>query len=854
MPLSSGTKLGFYEVTAPLGAGGMGEVYRARDTRLGRDVAIKILAAELSTNRDRMARFEQEARSASSLNHPNIITIYDIGSMDSTSYIAMEWVDGRTLREISKDGPMPARKVVQIAVQLADGLTKAHEAGIVHRDLKPENIMITKDGFAKILDFGLAKLFLQQSGSEVSALPTSAGTDAGTILGTVGYMSPEQASGKVVDFRSDQFSLGAILYEILTGKRAFEEKTTIETLAAIIKNDPEPISSRPVQVPAPLRWIVDRCLEKNPEDRYASTRDLAHDLQSVRDHFSEVASSSETAVPIQMPKRSLKKIWSIANAALLLILGAFTLYLLLNPKKAEKDYVDYHRLTYQRGTIHTARFASDGQTIIYSATFGEHSRDLYLTRTEGVESRALGIPNADILSISPSGEMLLLILRKTLAQVPITGGLPRELDKNVTGADWARDGKSMAIARVDSGETHLLEYPPGSVRYKSTQRIDTLRFSPNGNFIAFIEGMPAGSNGSVRILNLSGQLIASSTRLYPDHLTWSPDGNEVWFSSVADAVGAGYELYGLSTMGKQRLISKFPSSFVIHDSSKGKLIAEFSDYRGIVMAGTDGKEKELSWLDNSDIRDFSSDGKMLLIHERGEGAESPGGTMYVRGLDGSAAIRIAAGVPVCFSPENLSVLGFSGLSSMVIVPIGAGTIRRFDYPQFNDIKTVQFLPNGKQFLLIAGDKEGHTEVMLQDVVGGKPKTTGIKNFYPSSDAKILSGDGRYIFGQDNAGNTKIYSLETASPIPFSGLEQNEELIEWTQSSDAIFVFNNDSLPSRVYKIAIADGHRTLFKEIIPPDRAGLTRVRAIRISPDEKSYAYTYIRNNGTLYLMDGIH
>ncbi len=391
MPFSSGTKLGFFEITAPLGAGGMGEVYRARDTRLGRDVAIKILVAEVATNKDRMSRFEQEARSASSLNHPNIITIHEIGSFDSTSYIAMEWVDGKTLRETLKEGPLPARKAIQIAVQLADGLTKAHEAGIVHRDLKPENIMITKDGFAKILDFGLAKLFLP-SGSEVSALPTSAGTDAGTILGTVGYMSPEQASGRAVDFRSDQFALGSILYEMLTGKRAFEEKTTVETLAAIIKKDPEPISSVPVQVPAPFRWIVDRCLEKNPEDRYASTRDLARDLQSVRDHFSEVASSTESAIPVQLQKRSLKKIWSIVNVALLVLLGASTLYLLLNSKKVERSNVDYHRLTYQRGAIHSARFAADGQTIIYSASL-EGAQPGYLSNANR-RSRITGAWNS----------------------------------------------------------------------------------------------------------------------------------------------------------------------------------------------------------------------------------------------------------------------------------------------------------------------------------------------------------------------------------------------------------------------------------------------------------------------------
>lgn len=854
MPLSSGTKLGFYEVTAPLGAGGMGEVYRARDTRLGRDVAIKILAAEVATHKDRMSRFEQEARSASSLNHPNIITIYDIGSMDSTSYIAMEWVDGKTLRELLKEGPLPARKVIQVAVQLADGLTKAHEAGIVHRDLKPENIMITKDGFAKILDFGLAKLIMP-SGSEVSALPTSAGTDAGTILGTVGYMSPEQAIGKAVDFRSDQFSLGAILYEMLIGKRAFEEKSTVETLAAIIKKDPEPILSTPVQVPAPLRWIIERCLEKNPEDRYASTRDLAHDLQSVRDHFSEVASSSETAVPIQMPKRSLKKVLSIANIALLIVLGASTLYLLLNSKKVERSNVDYHRVTYQRGAIYSAQFAPDGQTIIYSAAFEGTDRDLYLTRTEGVESRPLGIPNSDVLSISPSGEMLVLNQRNTLAQVPLTGGSPRELDENISGACWAPDGRTMAIAKVSPDSKTTLEYPPGKILFKSFQRIDTIQFSADGDHIAFIEGMPQGSNGNVKIVNTSGKLIASSSPLYPDSLNWSAKGDEVWFSTVADSVGGGYELYGVSLTGKQRLVSHFPSTFIIRDiSTQGKLLAEFSDYRGILMLGSNGNERELSWLDNSDIRDFSHDGKMLLIHERGDGSDVPGGTVYIRGVDGSAAVRLGSASPICFSPDNTLVLARNGLSKILVVPVRAGAVRMFEYPQFKTIEDAGFLPDSKQFVLFASTNEEHIESFFQDVAGGKLKAARLKDVHFFGDAQNISPDGRLIIGKDSAGIAKVFRLDGGPPILFSGMEKNETPIQWSQNSDAIFVYDSSLLPAKVYKIEIADGHRTLFKEIMPPDRAGVARVRSIRISPDEKSYAYTYGRLLATLYLIDGVH
>lgn len=287
MGLNAGSRLGSYEILAPIGAGGMGEVYRGRDIRLGREVALKILPTEFSSNRDRLARFEQEARSASALNHPNIITIYEIGIVDSSSFISMEYVDGKTLREMLQAGPLPARKAIQLAAQIAEGLAKAHEAGIVHRDLKPENLMITADGYVKILDFGLAKLMTPAANEQVSALPTAAKTDAGVLIGTVGYMSPEQASGSTIDFRSDQFSLGVILYEMVTAKRAFQKKTTVETLAAIINEEPEPVQSINSHIAAPIRWLIERCIEKNPNDRYASTRDLARDIQSIRDHYSE---------------------------------------------------------------------------------------------------------------------------------------------------------------------------------------------------------------------------------------------------------------------------------------------------------------------------------------------------------------------------------------------------------------------------------------------------------------------------------------------------------------------------------------------------------------------------------------
>ncbi len=277
--LEAGTRLGSYEIVASIGAGGMGEVYRAKDLKLGRDVAIKVLPKEFASDPERLRRFEQEARAASALNHPNIITIHDIGEQDGTHYIAMELVEGKTLRQVLEDGPVPTTKMLDFASQVGQGLAKAHAAGIVHRDLKPDNLMVTNDGFVKILDFGLVKLSSQPSNPDSQmATMSKMRTQEGVILGTVQYMSPEQAVGRTVDFRSDQFSFGSILYEIATGKRAFERESFAQTLTAIIENDPEPATALNPNLPKHLGVILKRCLAKDPSERYESTHELASEV------------------------------------------------------------------------------------------------------------------------------------------------------------------------------------------------------------------------------------------------------------------------------------------------------------------------------------------------------------------------------------------------------------------------------------------------------------------------------------------------------------------------------------------------------------------------------------------------
>src|SRR5262249_10208078 len=435
----AGAGLGAYEVLAPLGAGGMGEVYRARDTRLGRDVALKVLPEALAEDRDRLSRFEREARAASALNHPNIVTIHEIGREGDTAYIAMELVDGRTLRELTVSGPMPLRRILAIASQIADGLAKAHDAGIVHRDLKPENVRVSKDGFVKILDFGLAKLVEPQSG-ELSAMPTVAETETrpGTVLGTVAYMSPEQASGEPLDFRSDQFSLGSILYEMATGQKAFPRKTAVETMSAIIRDEPEPLGKLRPELPLPVRWMLDRCLAKEASDRYASTRDLARDLASVRDHISEVTSGSEALLASASRPRRLTVSGAAALVLAAVALASVGWVLVRSLSKRSEAAPSFRRLTFRKGSIGNAPVAPDGETVVHGGQWDGSRMQLYQTHVGSPESGRFdfGEENTDILAISRSSELALLIgiavpNGGTLARVAMSGGTPRQVLEGV---------------------------------------------------------------------------------------------------------------------------------------------------------------------------------------------------------------------------------------------------------------------------------------------------------------------------------------------------------------------------------------------------------------------------------------
>jgi len=853
--LATGSRLGPYEVQSPLGAGGMGEVYRARDERLSRSVALKVLPGEISADRSRLERFEKEARAASSLNHPNIVTIYDIGSSESVSYIAMELVEGRTLRELLVSGPIALRRLLSLAAQAADGLAKAHSAGIVHRDLKPENLMVTKEGFVKILDFGLAKLvpagFESSEGTDLATV--TRGTEPGTVMGTVGYMSPEQASGHPVDFRSDQFSLGAILYEMAAGKRAFERATAIQTLSAIIQDEPEPLSAAAPKTPSNLVWIIDRCLAKDPEERYGSTRDLARDLAALRDHASGI---SVSGVVQPAPRRFRPSRALIAGTALAAVVLAAAAYFLGQKIQARRDRETppppTKTLTFRRGFLTGARFAPDGQTIVYSAAWDGKPSEIFTTRVGSSESRSLGIFPAGILAISSTGEMAISLGCQnrwepcfgTLARVPLAGGTPREVLDNVGSADWSPDGKELAaIHAVEGGDR--IEYPIGKMLYKSEGYLTFLRVSPRGDLVAFIEHpQEDDERGAVCIVDRAGHkrnLTGEWRRLL--FTMWSPTGEEVFFTGNQER--EAQETWGVSLAGHVRAAPWIPG---LDDVSRDGVILNTGEYRntrGEIFAGVPGasKESNLSWLADCTAAALSRDGRTLLLYEYRWRTSGTGSfETYVRGTDGSDAKLLGAGKALALSPDTkwALVARQSPSPHLTLLPTGVGEVRDLPAGDVAQYHWASFFPDGRRILIAAREKGKLPRSYIQDLAGGPPRLFAEEGMR----ATLVSPDGTEIAGTTLAGLQLICRADGEGRArAILGAEPGDFLVQWSADGKSMLVRGEEERPLTLYRIDLTTGRRERWKELAPPDMAGFLEFGAgpmgVRVTPDFRFYVYS---------------
>ncbi len=855
MPLPTGG-FGPYEILAPIGAGGMGEVYRARDRRLGREVALKVLPADLSADVDRIARFEQEARSASALNHPNIVTIHEIGRHGDASYISMELVDGKTLRELMASGPTPIRKLLGIAAQVAEGLAKAHTAGIVHRDLKPENVMVSKDGFVKILDFGLAKLVEPESGGELSAMPTvaRAQTHPGVVMGTVAYMSPEQASGEPVDFRSDQFSFGSILYEALGGEKPFSRKTAAETMSAIIREDPKPLATLRPDAPPPLRWIVERCLAKDPEERYASTRDLARDLAGVRDHVSEITSGAEPAS--RSAARRKTRVPTIAAAAAIALLAAAGTWLATRTQSGKTTAATFRRLTFRTGLLNNARFTPDGQTVVYGASWAGEQQALYAVRPESPESRAFDV-SADILAISPVGEMAVLLgntgFAGTLARMPFAGGVPRPVVDNVVyaGADWSPDGKDLAIIRRVGGRFRL-EFPIGKVLHEGAF-IGGARFSPRGDLIAFQD-----DPGAIKVIASTGGAVRTLTTGWLPFgggaPCWTPDGKEIWFTATPEP-GVPEALRAVDLDGKVRLVAQVPGFLELDDISRDgrALFAHHTIiYRMWGLAPGETAERDLTWLDHSSPAALSADGKTVLFSETGE-AGGKTSTVYLRKMDGSPAVRLGDGEGIALSPDGSWVLvsHANEPQRMTLLPAGVGETKSLSVSGFEAIRGGTFHPDGNRVIFAGRERGRRWGLYSLPISGGSARRIAPEGVtIPPAVKRPVSPDGRWILGGSGPGTLTRYPLQEGEPRRVNGIEKGESPIGW--NADGLLFVGRDVLDAALVHLVDPDsGRRTLWKKI-PLADPGST-VETILISADGRSYAYSTRRIHSQLYVVEGL-
>jgi serine/threonine protein kinase len=852
MALTSGTKLGPYEIQSPLGAGGMGEVYRALDTRLDRMVAIKVLPAEFSGDEDRLRRFAHEARILSTLNHPNLLAIYDVGSEGGIHFLVSELLEGESLRQHLQESPLRVRKAVDFGVQMANGLAAAHEKGIIHRDLKPDNVFVIRDGRVKILDFGLAKQTLESSDKTVTF--GGAPTQPGTVLGTAGYMSPEQVRGSVVDARSDIFSLGAILYEMVGGQRAFKGESSIETMNAVLKEDPPELSTAKRDISPVLERVIRRCLEKSCEQRFHSARDLAFALEAT------AAPSSSTAEGAAIgTQKSHGLAWMLAAILASLAMVSVVAYL-AGGRQQKTQTPKYEQLTFDSGHTGPARFTRDGNTFAYSAAWNGGAVELYSQRTEGTQPQALGV-DADVLGIADNGDMAVILkhrylaswlARGTLARLPVDGGRPRPILENVYAADISRDDKEFAVVR-SFGNKQRLEFPIGTVLFETLGWISDVRIAPDGTHIAFMEHpILPDDQGRVVMVDLKGNSRTLTPLYSSSHgIAWTPNGKEIWHSESVEGEEAG--IYAVTLTGQIRVILHSPIEVHIQDiSSSNKVLLESVRYEIEVGVKRSGDKSALVLQGGiTDLGCISADGQQLVT-SRFQGTDYQ---VYLRDTKGFAPTMLGEGFGSGMTPDGRMVAATrtGAINKLILYPVGPGEQRTIDLGDLNSTASaiengVTFSSDGRFALLSAYNPEKEVRDYLVEL-----RTGSMRPVTPAgSRGGKLSPDGTKVVTLNLATQKPILvdvAFGKISDIP--GIDNQDAVIGWSSDSRSIFVWDQE-LPARLFAIDVATGRRQFVQSVEPNATVGSMYARLVA-SSDGKTIAYRLRRGLYAVYLADGL-
>jgi Tol biopolymer transport system component len=813
--------IGPYRTIRQLGAGGMGEVFLAHDEELGRNIAIKLLPADVAADVEQLTRLRNEARSASSLNHPNIVTIYEIGRDDSSrAFMAMEYIDGQTLRELMRGGAMPVRKALQVAAQLADGLAAAHKRGLVHRDLKPENIMITTDGVVKVLDFGLAKSL--DLGSETNV------SEPGTLVGTFGYMSPEQARAGEIDYRSDQFAFGSILYEMLTGKRAFDGASGVETLFMVVRDEAPPLSAVAPHVPAPLRWIVDRCLSKDPDDRYVATRDLARDLQYIRDHFSETGAITPIREKDSVATR-LRKRWPAAAAVLLALIGGVLVTAWVR-RPAPRVITSERYLTYS-GNDYSPAVSPDGKLIAFCSSRDGVQR-IWLKQVAGGGEVALTAGTDDFPRFTPDGGSVIFIHAApdrrapgSLWRIAVVGGEPRRLLDEVTSAEPSPDGAQLAFIRTvqEKGEARgalFLAGANGAWAHELTRSdigASHPRWSPDGRSIAMVISRGGRVTQAVVIVDVATgkarELSSPANAGEVSSVVWTADGRDVIYLR-AESVEA--------TVGS--------TAHVIRHNVR-----------------TDETET-IGWTSHNGLMlDALKDGTLVVD------VRSPRDNLREVGLNASANVPQerwltrgnSSDRQPAYAPDNKSVLftsNRSGNLDLWTIATDGGAVRRITDDGAEDWDPA-FTPDGKK-IVWSSARSGNLEIWIANADGSDAKQIS----HDGVDAENPTGtpDGWIVYCSFNPARPGLWRVRPDGTQATQIVNARTSLPEVSPDGRYVSYLFDGRTPRAAVRVArVSDGRDTGISMPVPVIRRTSAILGRTRWTPDGRSIAFLAQNDEG---------